>query len=92
MAGAGVDVADTRMIVERLSGPPFNKTVSMAEIHDEWTEFQLVQLVSEVMAHIDSANGAPSIHAVDIRQEQPDDTVGRIMQFLAILKFGRKDL
>ncbi|KAJ3252094.1 Intraflagellar transport protein 81 [Chytriomyces hyalinus] len=78
---------DLRLVSERLSQPPFNKTLSVIQLHDEVPPYALAQLISDVAAYLEEGGPVPSIHKVDIRNEEPEATAWRIGEFMRILKF-----
>ena len=82
-------------IIDRLGQPPFNRTVSVIQLHDDWTFFQLLQLINDILVSIDFAGNsavtgnAPFVskHKVDLRDETADQTVNRLVEFLSLLKY-----
>ncbi|KAI8622652.1 hypothetical protein BC830DRAFT_1162737 [Chytriomyces sp. MP71] len=78
---------DLRIVTERLAQPPFNKNLSVIQLHDEVPPYALVQLISDVAAYLEEGGPLPSIHKVDIRNEEPEATAWRIGEFMRILKF-----
>ncbi|KAJ3417510.1 Intraflagellar transport protein 81 [Chytridiales sp. JEL 0842] len=80
---------DLRLVSSALSKPPFNKSFSPIQLHDEVPHPQLLQLITDVAAHLDegTTNGGNSIHKVDIRGEDPESTAWRITDLLRILRF-----
>ena len=82
-------------IVDCLNKAPFNKSVSIIQLHDDWTFFQLLCLLNEVIVSIDSAGNANgsqgsnfvSRHKVDLRDETAEVTTQRLIEFLALLKY-----
>ncbi|KAJ3247337.1 Intraflagellar transport protein 81 [Chytriomyces hyalinus] len=78
---------DLRLVSDRLSQPPFNKTLSVIQLHDEVPPYALAQLISDVAAYLEEGGPVPSIHKVDIRNEEPEATAWRIGEFMRILKF-----
>ncbi|KAJ3316717.1 Intraflagellar transport protein 81 [Blyttiomyces sp. JEL0837] len=84
---------DLKLVVEKLSQPPFNRNFSVIQLHDELPIPALVQLVTDVAAFLDDTGPLPTIHKVDIRNEEPESTAWRIGDFLRILKYkGAADL
>ena len=79
--------SDLKFIVERLSAPPFSKTWSVIQLHDEIAPIQLLQTVSDIVASIDQSNPQSPHRNVDLRNEQPEDTVARLSEFSRMLKF-----
>ena len=77
---------DLKFISERLALPPFSKSLSVIQIHDELKPVQLLQLINDVVAYIDDANQYSPHRNVDVRDEQPEDTVNRLGDFLKMLK------
>ncbi|KAI9349273.1 hypothetical protein DFJ73DRAFT_789978 [Zopfochytrium polystomum] len=78
---------DLRLISERLAQPPFNRSLSVIQIHDELAIPAIVQLITDVASHIDEGASVPSVHKVDIRNEEPEDTAWRLGDLLRILKY-----
>ncbi|ORY38172.1 hypothetical protein BCR33DRAFT_754577 [Rhizoclosmatium globosum] len=83
---------DLRLVSDRLAQPPFNKNLSVIQLHDEVPAYALVQLISDVAAYLEEGGPIPSIHKVDIRNEEPDATAWRIGEFMRILKFRGQGL
>ncbi|KAL2920089.1 hypothetical protein HK105_200155 [Polyrhizophydium stewartii] len=79
--------SELKLIAERLSAPPFSKTWSVIQLHDEVAPVQLLQCVSDIVAHLDQANPQSPHRSVDLRGEMPEDTAGRLAEFLRMLKF-----
>ncbi|CAD5114753.1 DgyrCDS3793 [Dimorphilus gyrociliatus] len=69
-----------KYIISQLSQPPFKKTYNMISFNN-LEPLQLLQVVSDVLAEIDSQ------HNVDIREEAAEDTAIRIFNFLKIMKY-----
>ncbi|NXS53162.1 IFT81 protein, partial [Brachypteracias leptosomus] len=67
-------------IVEKLNQEPFRKSYNLVTF-DSLEPVQLLQLLSDVLGEIDPK------HAVDIREELPEQTAKRILSFLGILKY-----
>jgi intraflagellar transport protein 81 len=66
--------------VDRLNGHPFNKDLTLVAF-DELSPFELLELVNEVLTHLDDR------HGVDLRDEEPSVTAARWIEFLTILKY-----
>ncbi|KAJ3287387.1 Intraflagellar transport protein 81, partial [Borealophlyctis nickersoniae] len=80
--------SDLKLIVDRLSQPPFSRTtLSVIQLHDELEPFQLLQLLNDVVAHVDDANPSSPHRDADLRVEAPEDTVWRLGEFLRMLKY-----
>ncbi|NXG61612.1 IFT81 protein, partial [Hemiprocne comata] len=67
-------------IVEKLNQEPFRKNYSLITF-DSLESVQLLQLLSDVLGEIDPK------HAVDIREELPEQTAKRMLSLLGILKY-----
>ncbi|KAI8916880.1 hypothetical protein BC831DRAFT_485830 [Entophlyctis helioformis] len=78
--------SDLKLVVERLAAPPFSKTWSVIQLHDEVTPVQLLQCVSDIVSHIDQGNPLSPHRNFDLRNELPEDTVARLSEFLRMLK------
>ena len=63
-------MSELRTIVDRLNGHPFNKDLTLVTF-DELSPFELLQLVNEVLTHLDDR------HGVDLRDEDPSVTAAR---------------
>ena len=70
-----------QVIVDVLNGPPFNKDLSLV-LFDEKTPFELLQVLNEVMAHLDKKHAG-----VDLRDEPQEETGARMIEFIRLLKF-----
>lgn len=75
-------------LCDLLYQPPFKKQYTVIQLHDELSDFELVSLIHDVMLAIDEVN-PNSIHkrVVDIRNEEQEDTVWRVTEFLKLLKY-----
>ncbi|XP_071428386.1 intraflagellar transport protein 81 homolog [Pithys albifrons albifrons] len=69
-----------QFIVEKLNQEPFRKNYNLISF-DSLEPLQLLQLLSDVLAEIDPK------HAVDIREELPEQTAKRMLNLLGILKY-----
>ena len=67
-------------IVDRLNDQPFGMTLTMVAF-DEKSPFELLEVVNEVMAHLSSQ------HRIDLRDETPDATAQRMLDFLRVLNY-----
>ncbi|KAJ3366430.1 Inorganic pyrophosphatase [Allomyces javanicus] len=74
---------DLRFVADTLAKPPFNKKFSVIALHDDLAYPDLIALLNEVIAHIDS-DTPNSVHAIDIRNELPEVTSQRIADFLVL--------
>ncbi|NXK85803.1 IFT81 protein, partial [Formicarius rufipectus] len=69
-----------QFIVEKLNREPFRKNYNLISF-DSLESGQLLQLLSDVLGEIDPK------HAVDIREELPEQTAKRMLSLLGILKY-----
>ncbi|NXA82875.1 IFT81 protein, partial [Thryothorus ludovicianus] len=69
-----------QFIVEKLNQEPFRKNYNLISF-DSLEPLQLLQLLSDVLGEIDPK------HAVDIREELPEQTAKRMLNLLGILKY-----
>ncbi|NXY45030.1 IFT81 protein, partial [Ceuthmochares aereus] len=69
-----------QFIVEKLNQEPFRKNFNLITF-DSLESVQLLQLLSDVLGEIDPK------HAVDIREELPEQTAKRMLSLLGILKY-----
>ncbi|OXB84942.1 UNVERIFIED_CONTAM: hypothetical protein H355_016064 [Colinus virginianus] len=69
-----------QFIVEKLNQEPFRKNYNLITF-DSLESVQLLQLLSDVLGEIDPK------HAVDIREELPENTAKRMLTLLGILKY-----
>ncbi|KFO75819.1 intraflagellar transport protein 81 homolog [Cuculus canorus] len=69
-----------QFIVEKLNQEPFRKNYNLITF-DSLEAVQLLQLLSDVLGEIDPK------HAVDIREELPEQTAKRMLSLLGILKY-----
>ncbi|KFP63035.1 Intraflagellar transport protein 81 [Cariama cristata] len=67
-------------IVEKLNQEPFRKNYNLISF-DSLESMQLLQLLNDVLGEIDPK------HAVDIREELPEQTAKRMLSLLGILKY-----
>ena len=82
-------MSDAKLIASKLAQPPFNKTINVIQLHDDYTPAQLIQLCHEVMSFIDSQTpNSPFKLVSDIRNEDPESTIIRMFDFLKVLKFN----
>ncbi|NWY51838.1 IFT81 protein, partial [Chionis minor] len=69
-----------QFIVEKLNQEPFRKNYNLITF-DSLESTQLLQLLNDVLGEIDPK------HAVDIREELPEQTAKRMLSLLGILKY-----
>ncbi|KAH0625423.1 hypothetical protein JD844_014920 [Phrynosoma platyrhinos] len=78
-----------KFIVEKLNKEPFKRNFNLITF-DSLESMQLLQLLNDVLGEIDPK------HAVDIREELPEQTAKRMLSLLGILKYkppgGTSDL
>ena len=67
-------------IVDRLNDQPFQMNLTMVAF-DEKSPFELLEVVNEVMAHLSS------VHRIDLRDETPDATAQRMLDFMRVLNY-----
>ncbi|KAJ3020677.1 Intraflagellar transport protein 81 [Thoreauomyces humboldtii] len=78
---------DLKLISSILAAPPFSRSYSAIQLHDEVPVLQLMQLISDAMAFIDEANPQSPHKKVDMRNEDPEESVLRVAVFLQLLKW-----
>lgn len=78
---------DLKFVSAQLSQPPFSRTYTAIQLHDDVPIFQLMQTLSDVIAAIDEGNPQSPHQNVDMRNEDPQDSVARMGGFLALLKW-----
>ncbi|TPX60824.1 hypothetical protein PhCBS80983_g01510 [Powellomyces hirtus] len=78
---------DLKLISSTLAAPPFSKHYSAIQLHDEVPVLQLMQLITDAMAVIDEANPQSPHKKVDMRNEDPEESVLRVAVFLQLLKW-----
>jgi len=71
---------ELQFIVDRLNEPPFQLDLTMVAF-DEKSPFELLEVVNAVMAHLSSQ------HQTDLRDETPDATATRMLDFLRVLNY-----
>ncbi|KAL2092766.1 hypothetical protein ACEWY4_012564 [Coilia grayii] len=69
-----------KFIVEQLNREPFNKSFNLITF-DSQKPMQLLQILNDVLAEIDPK------HAIDIREEMPEQTAKRMFTLLGMLKY-----
>jgi hypothetical protein len=79
------------VILQELAQPPFKKQITVAQLQGEGSEglsvFQLIQLIQEVVLHIEETN-PQSVHLqVDLYTEGADNTVQRLLGFLQLMRY-----
>jgi len=72
--------SEIAVIVERLNDVPFQMGLSLASF-DEKSPFELLEIVNMVMGFLSEQ------HKVDLRDETPERTINRMMEFLRQLNF-----
>ncbi|KAI9141181.1 hypothetical protein BKA69DRAFT_1028786 [Paraphysoderma sedebokerense] len=72
---------DLKTISTLLSNPPFNKSVSVIALHDEYSHPQLIALLNDIIIVIEQENPV-SPHNVDLRNELPEITAVRMTDYL----------
>jgi intraflagellar transport protein 81 len=77
---AGQMGGELQFIVDRLNDPPFQMQLTMVAF-DEKSPFELLEVVNEVMANLSSQ------HRIDLRDETPDATATRMLEFMRVLNY-----
>ena len=87
---AGLDTSQKlQYIAEAIAQPPISQVATIIELHDEWSFFQLLNLLNDVLIQIDvaqSPSGATK-HKVDLRDETAEATTQRICEAISLLKY-----
>lgn len=76
-----------KLIVEKLAAPPFSKTLSIIQIHDELTFSDLLRCTFDVLAYIDEADTYSIFKNFDARIDISSVIIESISDFLHMLKF-----
>jgi len=71
---------EIQFIVDRLNEPPFQMGLSLVAF-DEKTPFELLEIVNALMAQL-----SPE-HRIDLRDETPEATANRMLDFLRVLNY-----
>lgn len=79
-----MDQVDLKIISTAISSPPFNRRLSIIQLHDELSAAQLLDIIFEVAAFIDEAS-KPSVFLPDGREIE--EKVFRLVEFLRMLKY-----
>lgn len=69
-----------KFIVDQINREPFKKNFNLITF-DSIEPMQLLQILNDVLAEIDPK------HAIDIREEMPDQTAKRMCALLGMLKY-----
>lgn len=75
-----MDTQEIQFIVERLNEPPFSMGLSLV-MFDEKTPFELLEIVNLLMAQLSAE------HRIDLRDETPEATANRMLDFLRVLNY-----
>jgi intraflagellar transport protein 81 len=75
--------AQLKEIVSRLSGEPFNMSLSLVDF-DQKEPFELMEILNTVLKDVDPKQ------ELNLRDEQPDQACQQIMEFLTILGYSRQ--
>jgi len=75
-----VSTADT---VAALNGEPFNKAFTLISF-DALDRMALLKLLNDVISEVDSHN---ELHKIDLADEEPEETVKRLLGFLRVIKY-----
>jgi len=73
-------MSDIQFIVDRLNEPPFSLSLTLVAF-DEKSPFELLEIVNAIMAHLSTD------HKIDLRDETPEGTATRMMEFFRILNY-----
>jgi len=73
-------MSEIQFIVDRLNEPPFQMQLTLVAF-DEKSPFELLEIVNSIMAHLSSE------HRIDLRDETPEGTATRMMEFFRILNY-----
>mmetsp|Transcript_45252 Transcript_45252/g.74986 ORF Transcript_45252/g.74986 Transcript_45252/m.74986 type:complete len:691 (-) Transcript_45252:135-2207(-) len=73
-------MSEIQFIVDRLNEPPFNMQLSLVSF-DEKSPFELLEIVNSIMANLSDD------HKIDLRDETPEGTANRMMDFFRILNY-----
>ena len=73
-------MSEIQFIVDRLNEPPFSMQLTLVAF-DEKSPFELLEIVNSIMAHLSSE------HRIDLRDETPEGTATRMMEFFRILNY-----
>eukprot|EP00052_Salpingoeca_macrocollata_P012331 m.95536 g.95536 ORF g.95536 m.95536 type:complete len:674 (+) comp18432_c0_seq1:165-2186(+) len=71
---------DVKQIVERLNKPPFSKNFTLISF-DGLDALALLQVLNDVLAEISEE------HNVNLKEEDPEMTISRMLNFLRVLKY-----
>lgn len=71
---------EIQFIVDRLNEPPFSMQLTMVAF-DEKSPFELLEIVNELMANLSEQ------HRTDLRDETPEATATRMLDFLRVLNY-----
>ena len=69
-----------QFIVDRLNEPPFGMRLTLVAF-DEKSPFELLEIVNAIMAQLSTD------HQIDLRDETPDATAQRMLDFLRVLNY-----
>lgn len=75
-----------KAITQRLSLPPFSKTINVIQLHDEYSVLDLLLLISQVSTVIDDRIHNP-MAGLSVKLADPQDLANRLGDFLRVLKF-----
>jgi len=73
-------MSEIQFICQQLNEPPFLMNLSNVAF-DEKSPFELLEVMNAIFAHLSKD------HAVDLRDETPDSTATRMVDFLRVLNF-----
>lgn len=77
---------ELKFIVETLVNPPFQKTWTVIQLHDELPSPTLLQMLCDIVSYIDESDPQSTFRKVDIRKDNSDEYFGRLVEFLRMLK------
>jgi intraflagellar transport protein 81 len=77
---------ELKFIVETLVNPPFSKTWTVIQLHEELPSITLLQVLCDILAFIDDADPTSCFRKVDARKDVSEEYFGRVGDFLRMLK------
>jgi intraflagellar transport protein 81 len=77
---------ELKFIVETLVNPPFSKTWTVIQLHEELPLLTLLQVMCDIVAFIDDADPTSCFRKVDARKDMNEEYFSRLGDFLRMLK------